>query len=66
MRDSFKDFSYKELVSKREELTKKFKDVRFNVVVGHVENTMEERVLRRKLARLNTLIHEFKIGIRKQ
>lgn len=66
MRDSFKDFSYKELVSKREELVKKHKDVRFNVVVGHVENTMEERVVRRKVARLNTLIHEFKIGIRKQ
>ena len=66
MRDSFKDFSYKELVSKHGELTGKYKDMRFNVVVGHVENTMEERVLRRKLARLNTLIHEFKIGIRKQ
>jgi large subunit ribosomal protein L29 len=66
MRDSFKDFSYKELVSKKDELVKKFKDVRFNVVVGHVENTLEERNLRRKIARLNTLLHEFAIGIRKQ
>ena len=66
MRDSFKDFSYKELISKKDELEKKYRDVRFNVVVGHVENTVERRVLRRKIARLNTLIHEFKIGIRKQ
>ncbi len=66
MRDSFKDTSYKELVAKREELVKKFRDVKFNVVVGHVENTLEERMLRRKIARLNTLIHEFAIGIRKQ
>jgi large subunit ribosomal protein L29 len=66
MRDSFKDTSYKELVAKREELVKKYRDVRFNVVVGHVENTLEERMLRRKIARLNTLIHEFAIGIRKQ
>jgi large subunit ribosomal protein L29 len=66
MRDSFKDFSYKELFTKREELSKKYKDVRFNVVIGHVENTLEERMLRRKISRLNTLIHEFAIGIRKQ
>ncbi len=66
MRDSFKDCSYKELISKRDECSKKYKDVRFNVVVGHVENTLERRILRRKIARLNTLIHEFKIGIRKQ
>jgi large subunit ribosomal protein L29 len=66
MRDSFKDSSYKELVAKREELVKKYRDVRFNVVVGHVENTLEERMLRRKIARLNALIHEFALGIRKQ
>jgi large subunit ribosomal protein L29 len=66
MRDSFKEFSYKELVTKREELVKKYRDVRFNVIVGHVDNTLEERILRRKIARLNTLIHEFAIGIRKQ
>ncbi len=66
MRDSFKDSSYKELVAKREELVKKYRDVRFNVVVGHVENTLEERLLRRRIARLNTLIHEFALGIRKQ
>ncbi len=66
MRDSFKDSSYKELVAKREELVKKYRDVRFNVVVGHVENTLEERMLRRRIARLNTLIHEFALGIRKQ
>jgi large subunit ribosomal protein L29 len=66
MRDSFKDFSYKELTSKKDALKKKYKEVRFNVVVGHVENTVERRILRRKIARINTLIHEFKIGIRKQ
>ncbi|MBN2351895.1 MAG: 50S ribosomal protein L29 [Spirochaetales bacterium] len=66
MRDSFKDSTYKELITKKEELVKKYRDVRFNVVVGHVENTLEERMLRRKIARLNTLIHEFALGIRKQ
>jgi large subunit ribosomal protein L29 len=66
MRDAYKEIPYKELVTKREELIKKYQDVRFNVVVGHVENTLEERMLRRKISRLNTLIHEFSLGIRKQ
>jgi large subunit ribosomal protein L29 len=66
MRDSFNELSYKELLTKKAELTKRHYDLRFNVVVGHVENTLEERNVRKKLARLNTLIHEFNIGIRKQ
>lgn len=66
MRDSYNDLSLKELKTKREELLKKHREIRFNVVVGHVENSMEERIIRRKIARLNTLIHEFGLGIRKQ
>ena len=66
MRESFNELSLKELNTKREELMKKHRETRFNVVVGHVENSMEERMIRRKIARLNTLIHEFNLGIRKQ
>jgi large subunit ribosomal protein L29 len=66
MRDSFNELSYKELFTKREELSKKYRDLRFNAVIGHVENTLEKREVRRKLARLNTLIHEFNLEIRKQ
>ncbi|RPJ03735.1 MAG: 50S ribosomal protein L29 [Spirochaetaceae bacterium] len=66
MRESFNELSYKELLTKKDELSKKYSDHRFNVVVGHVENTVDQRILRRKIARVNTLIHEFDIGIRKQ
>lgn len=65
MKDSFKDLTYKELITKREELTKQFRDIRFNTVVGHIDNPLQKRELRRKIARLNTLIHEYDIGIRK-
>ena len=65
MRDSFNELSYKELLQKRDELSKKYRDLRFNAEIGHVENTVEKRSVRRKVARLNTLIHEFDIGIRK-
>ena len=65
MKNSFKDLTYEELVNKHEELVKKYRDIRFDLVVGHVDNPLEKRVLRRQLARLNTVLHEYALGIRK-
>ena len=56
MRDSFKDLTFEELLAKREELKTKYRNLRFNMVVGHVDNPLEKRNLRRKIARLNALI----------
>ena len=64
MKDSFKDLTYEELHTKRVEIKKKFMDLRFDTVLGHVDNPLEKRILRRQLARLNTLIHEYDLGIR--
>jgi large subunit ribosomal protein L29 len=57
MKDSFKDLTFEELLAKREDLKKKYRDIRFNKVVGHVDNPLEQRTLRRRIARLNTLIY---------
>jgi large subunit ribosomal protein L29 len=57
MRDSFKDLTFEELLAKREELKTKYRNLRFNMVVGHVDNPLEKRNLRRRIARLNTLIY---------
>ena len=65
MKDSFNELSYKELLTKREELRKSYRDLRFNMVLSHVDNPLAKRVLRRKLARINTVIHEYDLGIRK-
>ncbi len=65
MKDAFKELTYSELLTRREELKTKFRNLRFNMVIGHVDNPLEKRIVRRKLARLNTLIHEYDIGIRK-
>ena len=64
MRDSFNDLSYGELLTRRDEIRKRYRDVRFNVVVGHVDNPLLLRTLKRKLARLNTIVHEYDRGIR--
>ncbi len=65
MRDSFNDLTYNELVEKREELNRKFLDLRISNVMGHVENPLDKRIIRRKISRLNTIIHEYALGIRK-
>jgi large subunit ribosomal protein L29 len=64
MKNSFSDFTYEELYTKREELKKKYFDLRCERVVGHVDNHLELRNLRRQIARLNTIIHEYDLGIR--
>jgi large subunit ribosomal protein L29 len=56
MKNSFKDLKPEELLAKLGDLKKKYFDLRFQMVVGHVENPLEKRNLRRQIARLETLI----------
>ena len=65
MKDSLNDLTYDELLVKKEELSRKLLDVRINKVMGHVENPLELRTTRRTIARLNTIIHEYALKIRK-
>ena len=57
MKNEFKDLTFEERLNKREELTKAYRDLRFNMVVGHVDNPLRKRTLRRDIARLNTMIY---------
>ncbi len=56
MKNSFKDMKLAEMIVKRDELRKKYFDLRFQMVVGHVENPLEKRNLRRQIARIETRI----------
>jgi len=64
MKNSFKELTHEELLAKCEELIKKYMDLRFKTVLGHVENPLEKRNLRRQIARVKTLIHAKNLGIR--
>ena len=64
MKEAFSDLTLRELVTKREDLKKEYRTVRFNIVMGQVENPLRKRTLRRKIARLNTIIHEYALGMR--
>lgn len=58
MKNSFKNLSMPELVAKRDELNRKYMEFRFQMVIGHVENPLQKRNMRRQIARLNTLISQ--------
>ena len=62
MKNSFKNLSYPELKAKRDELKRKYMDLRFQMVIGHVDNPLQKRIMRRQIARLNTLIHAHDIA----
>ena len=66
MRNSFKNLSFVELKAKRIELSRKYLDFRFQVVIGHVDNPLQKRTLRRQLARLNTMIHKHELDQAKE
>lgn len=55
---NYKDSSLAELIVKRNELKQKYMDLRFQFVVGHVENPMLKRSLRREIAAVNTFIRQ--------
>ena len=57
-----KELSYSELVVKRNEMKKKYMDLRFQMVIGHVDNPIQKRTMRREIARINTLIRQKEIA----
>ena len=62
MKNSFKNLSFPELKAKRDELSRKYMDLRFQMVVGHVDNPLQRREMRRQIARLKTLIREHELA----
>jgi len=65
VKNSFKNLSYPELKAKRDDLKKKYMEFRFKVVIGHVDNPLQKRTMRRQIARLNTLIHAHELAEKK-
>ena len=57
-----KEMSYAELVAERNDMKQKYMDLRFQMVIGHVDNPMQKRTMRREIATLNTLIRAKEIA----
>ena len=65
MKNSFKNLTFPELKAKRDELSRKYMDFRFQLVIGHVDNPLQKRELRRQIARLNTMIRRQELAQQK-
>jgi large subunit ribosomal protein L29 len=65
MKNSFKNLTYPELKAKRDEMKRKYMDLRFQMVIGHVDNPLQKRTMRRQIARLNTRIHAHDLAERR-
>ena len=59
---SVKEMSYAELIAERNDMKQKYMDLRFQMVIGHVDNPMQKRTMRRQIATLNTLIRAKEIA----
>ena len=57
-----KELSYAELVARRDELKQKYMNLRFKMIIAHVDNPMKKRTIRREIARLNTFIRQKEIA----
>lgn len=66
MKNQFKDMKLAELEKAHDDLLDEYKDLRFHEVVGEMNDPVKKRRMRRSIARVKTLIHEYKLGIRKQ
>lgn len=65
MKKSYKELTYAELTAQRDKLRKDFLNLRMQKVLGHMDNPLELRTIKRDIARLNTRIHAIDIGIAK-
>lgn len=66
MKEQYGELAYAELLLKHEELVVAHRKARFDAVVGHLDNPVSVRVLRRRLARAKTIINEYELGIRQR
>ncbi|MCK5266941.1 MAG: 50S ribosomal protein L29 [Spirochaetes bacterium] len=66
MKNKYNDMNLDELKKTHEDLLEEAMNLRFHEVIGQLNNPMRKRIVRRSLARINTILNEYKLGIRKQ
>lgn len=66
MKKNYNEMTIDELEELKEKLLKDYRVFRFNKMMGQLENTLKIRETRRDIARVNTILHEYGLGIRKK
>ena len=66
MKRNLAEMTIEELQELKEKLTKDYRVFRFNKMMGQLENALKIRETRRDIARINTMLREYELGIRKR
>ena len=64
-KDNLNEMTVDELRELRNKYVKDFRVFRFNKMMGQLENELKIRETRRSIARINTVLREHELGIRK-
>ena len=65
MKQNLNEMKLEELKELKEKLVKDYRVFRFNKMMGQLENVLKIRDTRRDIARVNTILREYELGIRK-
>lgn len=65
-KDNINEMNVDELKELKEKYVKDYRVFRFNKMMGQLENELKLRETRRSIARINTVLREFELGIRKR
>ena len=64
MKRNLVEMTIEELQELKDKLTKDYRVFRFNKMMGQLENELKLRETRRDIARINTMLREYELGIR--
>ncbi len=64
MKRNLAEMTIEELQELKEKLSKDYRVFRFNKMMGQLENALKLRETRRDIARINTMLREYELGIR--
>ncbi|OGC80906.1 MAG: 50S ribosomal protein L29 [candidate division Zixibacteria bacterium RBG_16_43_9] len=62
---ALKDLTKEELIQKRDEIEEELFNLRMQESAKKLDNPLRLRVIRREIARINTMLHEEELGKRK-
>jgi len=64
-KESVKDLTVQELKDKLKDYQEELRNLRIQTVMGQLENKKRKWFVRKKIAQIKTIMHEYKLGIRK-
>ncbi len=64
-KESIKDFTEQELKDKLKDYQEEMRNVRVQTVMGQLENKKRKWFVKKKIAQIKTVLHEYKLNIRK-